>query len=171
MLGLLEQRAAGLLRALLRHRASGVPGEDGSERGDFRLTPSSPPERRALALLESVLSPAQRASFGAHSYFWVETPQARRFCVLPFSSFNVLDAGSGESYCAGPAATLPVADLMLAQKLLLETDPQRFFAVANRRRELDPARLPEAQRPEAVMQARLRTTMPRPRWTEVPALP
>jgi hypothetical protein len=42
---------------------------------------------------------------------------------------------TGLAYCAAPNIPVPIPDLMLAQKLLLEHDPGRFFQVANQRRQ------------------------------------
>jgi len=55
------------------------------------------------------------------------------FCVLPREVFNVLDLWTGDLYCCTPGAILPLSDVMLTQKLLLENDPQQFFSLANRR--------------------------------------
>ena len=44
----------------------------------------------------------------------------------------MLDLDNGECYCCTTAVEVPLWDLMLAQKLLLENDPEQFFAVANR---------------------------------------
>jgi hypothetical protein len=44
------------------------------------------------------------------------------------------DGGKVAFWCFGPAWYLPLGDVMLAQKLALETDEQAALAVANRAR-------------------------------------
>jgi hypothetical protein len=53
------------------------------------------------------------------------------FGILPRPFFNVMELRTGHLYCCVTEAKLPLADLMLAQKLLLERDPQVFFSTAN----------------------------------------
>jgi len=89
-------------------------------------------ERRARDLLLRMLSPRQRKEFELHSYFSVNVPGRGRFWIFPWRSLNVVDPATGDCYCGVPEGRLPVYDLMLAQKLLLENDPQHFFCVANR---------------------------------------
>jgi hypothetical protein len=127
-------------------------------------------EERARKLLLRTLSPVQRAEFEARGYFSVEVANRGRFWILPSTVFNVLHAGSGTSYCAGPRTDLPLSDLMLAQKLMLENDPDAFFAVANRRVELIPGRIPEPLYPRRVLQAR-RTAAARVRWSDLSMIP
>ncbi len=79
-----------------------------------------------------MLNPRQRREFELHNYFSVNVPGRGRFWVFPWRSLNVVDPGTGDCYCGVPEGRLPVYDLMLAQKLLLENDPQNFFCVANR---------------------------------------
>jgi hypothetical protein len=96
---------------------------------------SNPAEARAMQLLLRVLRPAQRQEFLRYGYFIVDAPCCGRFQILPRSVFNVLSMETGIAYCAAPDITVPIPDLMLAQKLLLENDPARFFQVANQRRQ------------------------------------
>jgi hypothetical protein len=79
-----------------------------------------------------MLNPTQRREFELHSYFSVNVPGRGRFWIFPWRSLNVVDPGTGDCYCGVPEGRLPVYDLMLAQKLLLENDPEPFFRVANR---------------------------------------
>ncbi len=99
------------------------------------LLPRTPAEIRARQLLIRVLSPSQREEFGRHGYFTVQVPGWGTFRVLPRTTFNVVDTQTGICYCAVPEISVPLLDLMLAQKLILENDPERFFRVAHSRRE------------------------------------
>ena len=51
-------------------------------------------------------------------------------------NMNIYEVGTGRTrvaiWCFGPVGHLPLGDVMLAQKLALETDEQAAFAVANR---------------------------------------
>jgi len=111
-------------------------------------------DARASALLFRMLSPVQRADFQAYGYFAAKVAGLGTFWILPSTFFNVLHAETGRCYCAVSRAELPLADLMLAQKLWLENDPQSFLAVANRRMELIPEMVPESLRPRRVLETR-----------------
>jgi hypothetical protein len=100
------------------------------------LAPRSSSEFRAKQLLLRVLTPAQRDEYERYGYFTVHAAGWGRFRVMPRTTFNVVDTLTGVCYCAGPEGVVPVSDLMLAQKLVLEHDPARFFAVARSRSEL-----------------------------------
>ena len=92
-------------------------------------------EARATQLLIRVLDPTQRQEYLRYGYFTVDAPGWGRFQILSRSVFNVLSMETGLAYCAAPNIPVPIPDLMLAQKLLLEHDPGRFFQVANQRRQ------------------------------------
>ena len=94
-----------------------------------------------------------------------------KFWILPSTFFNVLDAETGNCYCAGPRTEVPLSDLMLAQKLLLENDPEAFFSVANRRAELIPGLVDAQLRPDRVMRARNSPPPCRVRCSEVSMIP
>ena len=95
------------------------------------LAASDAAEARAHALLMRLLSPAQREEFERRNCLTVTVPGRGRFAILPRRTLNVLNLDSGECYCCITASEVPLSDLMLAQKLLLEHDPEQFFAVAN----------------------------------------
>ncbi|HMK23517.1 MAG TPA: hypothetical protein VK466_14370 [Terriglobales bacterium] len=128
-------------------------------------------EVRARKLLLRTLSPVQREEFESRGYFSVQVPKRGKFWILPSSVFNVLHAATGTSYCAGPRAEVPLSDLMLAQKLLLESDPDAFFEVANRRAELVPGRIPESLYPRRVLQARCSSSATGVRWSDLSMIP
>jgi hypothetical protein len=86
--------------------------------------------RRAEALLWAWLSPAQRRQYRARRWFEVTTASGRRYRVLRGAVVRLHPRGSG--YCIEATSPVPVADEMLANKLLLETDERRFLATAHR---------------------------------------
>jgi hypothetical protein len=85
---------------------------------------------RAEALLWAWLSPAQRRQYRARRWFEVTTASGRRYRILRGAVVRLHPRGSG--YCIEATAPVPVADEMLANKLLLETDERRFLATAHR---------------------------------------
>jgi hypothetical protein len=99
------------------------------------LMPRSSAELRAKRLLLRLLSPDQRKELARRGYFTVQVRNRGSFRILPSTAFNVVDTKSGAHYCAGPEGPVPLADWMLAQKLVLENDPERFFRAAHRRHE------------------------------------
>jgi hypothetical protein len=86
--------------------------------------------RRAEALLWAWLSPAQRRQYRRRGWFEVTTASGRRYRVLRGAVVRRDPRGSG--YCIEATSPVPVADEMLANKLLLETDERRFLATAHR---------------------------------------
>jgi hypothetical protein len=88
--------------------------------------------RRAEALLERWLSPAQRAHYRARGWFEVVTPAGHRYGIWPHKVMRRDGRFSRNfAYCIEATTTLPAADQMLAKKLLLETDEARFLASAH----------------------------------------
>jgi hypothetical protein len=85
---------------------------------------------RAEALLWAWLSPAQRKQYRARRWFEVTTASGRRYRVLRGGVVRLDPRGSG--YCIEATSPVPIADEMLANKLLLETDERRFLATAHR---------------------------------------
>jgi hypothetical protein len=85
---------------------------------------------RAEALLWAWLSPAQRKQYRARRWFEVTTASGRRYRILRGGVVRRDPRGSG--YCIEATSPVPVADEMLASKLLLETDERRFLATAHR---------------------------------------
>jgi hypothetical protein len=87
---------------------------------------------RAEALLLAWLSPGQRAQYRARGWFEVTTAAGHRFRVRRGGVVRLDPRGS--AYCIEAVSAVPVADEMLANKLLLETDERRFLATAHRYR-------------------------------------
>ncbi len=90
---------------------------------------NDPRNRRAVALLRDWLSPAQRKQFDAHMAFEVTGGKSgRTYVIIWGTTFNVLLIGTGTRLdlvdmrlCFRPFAdSLPIPDIMLAQKLALE---------------------------------------------------
>jgi hypothetical protein len=101
-------------------------------RARWALTRRRQAELRAEALLESWLSPPQRAQYRARGCFDVVTPAGSRYRICPRKVVR-LDARRS-AYCIEARPWIPEADQMLAKKLLLETDERRFLATAYRYR-------------------------------------
>jgi hypothetical protein len=85
---------------------------------------------RAEALLLAWLSPDQRAQYLSRGRFEVTTAAGHRYRVCPGGVVRLNPRGW--AYCIEATSPVPVADEMLAYKLLLETDERRFLATAHR---------------------------------------
>ncbi len=121
---------AAWLHRLLRR----LPGAKNRDRQ--AAMPASSPEVRSRQLLRRTLSPSQLREFEAHGCFTVTSPGRGNFVILPRPTFNVMDLHTGAQYCCVTETAVPLFDLMLVQKLLLEHEPDRFFAAANCRAEV-----------------------------------
>jgi hypothetical protein len=86
--------------------------------------------QRAEALLLAWLSPQQRAQYRTCGRFEVITAAGHRYRVCPGGVVR-LDR-RGWAYCIEATTAVPLADELLAFKLLLETDEPRFLATAHR---------------------------------------
>jgi heme exporter protein D len=86
--------------------------------------------QRAEALVLAWLSPDQRAQYRSRGRFEVTTAAGHRYRVCPGGVVG-LDP-RGWAYCIEATSPVPVADELLAFKLLLETDEQQFLAIAHR---------------------------------------
>jgi hypothetical protein len=90
---------------------------------------------RGLALLKSWLSPAQLRSYEEHGYFdAIGADSGRIYRIHHGTQANVeqLDA-AGRTVCAwcfGPEGYLVPGDVMLAQKIAIETDERAALEVA-----------------------------------------
>jgi hypothetical protein len=94
-------------------------------------------EARGLRLLREWLSPAQLAQFEAHKYFDVTgSHSGKRYRIRHGTGTNVHeldDAGRlRDGWCFVPRDCLVAGDVMLAQKIALETDEPRALAIARR---------------------------------------
>jgi hypothetical protein len=94
-------------------------------------------EARGITLLREWLSPMQRAQFDASKSFdVVGCDSGRRYRILYGKVTNVHeidDAGRPVmGWCFVPSEHLVAGDVMLAQKIALETNERATLAVANR---------------------------------------
>ncbi|MGL3104785.1 hypothetical protein [Bradyrhizobium sp. BR 1432] len=93
-------------------------------------------QARALRLLRSWLSPQQRVEFDAKGYFDVvgcDTGKRYRIRRGTFGNVNEIDEYGrlGTGWCFVPLGGLVEGDVMLAQKIALETDEERALNIAN----------------------------------------
>lgn len=94
-------------------------------------------ESRGITLLKEWLSPEQRAQFDASKSFDVIGCDSRkRYRIRYGTGTNIIEIGAaGEQvmgWCFVPSGSLVAGDVMLAQKIALETDEHAALAVANR---------------------------------------
>lgn len=95
------------------------------------------PEARGRRLLRSWLSPGQLESFDKDGYLDVLGSATGRTYRIYYGSVSNIrelnDAGEPVAgLCFVPAAALPIGDVVLAQKIILENDEARALAIANR---------------------------------------
>jgi hypothetical protein len=103
------------------------------------------PEARGLKLLREWLTPEQRAQFDLEGYFDViGCDSGKKYRIHYGSSANIVeldDAGVPSiGWCFVPRIPLVAGDVMLAQKIALETNERGALAVANK----FPSALPRA---------------------------
>ncbi|WP_314948204.1 hypothetical protein [Bradyrhizobium cosmicum] len=101
------------------------------------FTEQNGPEARSRRLLRDWLSPAQRAQFDANNYFEViGSHTGKRYRVQYGTLSNVVELdASGQpavGWCFVPDRALAAGDVMLAQKIALETDEAAVLALAHR---------------------------------------
>ena len=94
-------------------------------------------EARGLELLKQWLSPEQFAQYDAKSYFEViGCHSGKRYRINHGTSMNIHESdGAGHpcvGWCFAPKGYLVAGDVMLAQKIALETDERGALAVANK---------------------------------------
>lgn len=90
---------------------------------------------RAEALLVSSLNPEQAAEFREWRSFTLHSKDGKRTYRITYGiAGNVFEVERGQaiaSYCIHPTG-VPTEDVMLAQKLMLETDEESFLKIANK---------------------------------------
>jgi hypothetical protein len=87
--------------------------------------------------LKEWLSPEQSAQYDAKSYIEVTgCHSGKRYRISHGTSMNILELDSAGrprlGWCFAPKGYLVAGDVMLAQKIALETDERGALAVANR---------------------------------------
>lgn len=95
------------------------------------------PEARGRRLLRDWLSAGQRAQFDADRYFDVtgsDSGKRYRICYGTAANIRELDrdGNEGTGWCFAPVGALVPGDVMLAQKIALETSETATLALANR---------------------------------------
>lgn len=91
---------------------------------------------RAFELLREHLTPEQQKYFDANGCFDVVGSNShKRYRIRIGTVFNVDEYGTdgqySRSWCFGPVGNLPVGDVLLAQKLALESSEVETLSVAN----------------------------------------
>jgi hypothetical protein len=91
---------------------------------------------RGRKLLREWLSAEQRAQFDMHDYFDVigcQTGKKYRIRYGHYSNIEELDASGqpASGWCFVPAGNLVAGDVMLAQKIALETSERAALSIAN----------------------------------------
>jgi hypothetical protein len=100
-------------------------------------TTSSLVEQKAVALLQSWLSAEQAEQYSSYGYFEViGSDTGKRYRIRHGRMMNIdeLDSVGNRvcEWCFLPVGTLAAGDVMLAQKISLETFESQALAVANR---------------------------------------
>jgi hypothetical protein len=95
------------------------------------------PEGRSLRLLREWLSPAQADQFARRGYFEViGSDSGKRYRIYARTSVNVCEIDERgrlqEGLCFLPIGAPPIGDVMLAQKIALETCEREVRLVAGR---------------------------------------
>lgn len=96
-------------------------------------------DARAERLLQSALTPTQRACLAERGFFYCTGADGHLYRIRRGTHGNVerVDPTSPDrvldKFCAQPDY-VPTADSMLAQKLAIECNPEAFFGCANRTR-------------------------------------
>jgi hypothetical protein len=93
-------------------------------------------EQRGLKLLREWLSPEQLAQYDAHKYFEViGCHTGKRYRIHHGNGTNVVELDDAAmprtGWCFVPNDHLVAGDVMLAQKIALETDERGALAAAN----------------------------------------
>lgn len=98
---------------------------------DMAWEPREDPKakEKARQLLMRNLDDGQLKSFKKDGTFRVTAKDGKTYTISTARSFNV-KAEDGTRYC-GQLADTPIEDQMLAQKLLLQSEPEKFFKNAN----------------------------------------
>jgi hypothetical protein len=94
-------------------------------------------EARGLRLLQNWLSPEQRAQLDSEGAFEVigsDSGKRYRICYGTSTNIREIDQAGrlGSSWCFVPVGGLVAGDVMLAQKIALETSETTTLAIANK---------------------------------------
>jgi hypothetical protein len=110
------------------------PAQPNNAHQDSRLDART----RARDLLREHLNETQREQFERAGSFVVVAQSGRRYRIRTATTSNVRDEAEGADYCmqfrSDPQClSIPLEDLLLAQKVLLECDEPQFLRIANKR--------------------------------------
>jgi hypothetical protein len=94
-------------------------------------------ERRAIVFLKEWLSPRQLVQYRTAEYFDVTGSHTGKcYRILHGRQTNICELDKqgrpAVTWCFGPEGNLPTGDILLAQKIALETNEQAALQVANR---------------------------------------
>ena len=95
-------------------------------------------DQKSIALLKEWLTPEQLKDFEQKEAFEViGNATGKRYRIHKCRSFGVYELGRGHDFvysrlCLVPENALAYGDIMLAQKIMLETNEVRALAIANR---------------------------------------
>ncbi|MGL3108088.1 hypothetical protein [Bradyrhizobium sp. BR 1432] len=103
----------------------------------IRLGAERTPEGRSLRLLREWLSPAQSAQFAAQGYFEViGGDTGKQYRIYAGRGANVCEVdergGPTVGLCFLPRGELPIGDVMLSQKIALESCESRALEVSRK---------------------------------------
>jgi hypothetical protein len=95
------------------------------------------PYERSICLLKANLSPAQRSQFDQHFFFDIKGGDTGKSYRIRHGRVGNVEEHNSQGtcvrkWCFSPAGQLPIGDVMLAQKLALETFEYDALRVANR---------------------------------------
>jgi hypothetical protein len=101
-----------------------------------RLRPRTEADKRALALLQSWLTPEQEKQWATrHEFEVVGSDTGTRYRITGRAVMNVHeldpDGQPVKQWCFAPQGGLPIGDVLLAQKIALETMEREALVVAN----------------------------------------
>jgi hypothetical protein len=102
----------------------------------WRVRARRPAERRGVALLRSWLTPEQAEQWDTRGSFDViGCDTGRRFRITRGTAMNIheldADGGIAAQWCFAPEGKLATGDVLLTQKIALETMEQQVLALAN----------------------------------------
>lgn len=99
----------------------------------YRNNPlSTSPAVRAEVVLRSHLTPQQIRDLDKHDWFRVYSKKGNSYKINRRYTFNIYSEKEHRNFCITIRSKVPVADQMLAQKLLIETNEELFLMIANR---------------------------------------
>jgi hypothetical protein len=102
----------------------------------WRVRARRPAERRGVALLRSWLTPEQAEQWDTcGSFDVIGCDTGRRFRITRGTAMNIheldADGGTAAQWCFAPEGKLATGDVLLTQKIALETMEQQALALAN----------------------------------------